>query len=779
VRAPDTHLWGARFVRGLLLIPALAATLALAALQPAPAGAETCPNAQFRNGPSAALPDCRAYELVTPPYKEGYKVVSGEVSADGSSVLGESLGTFAGTENDDFFFSAGGLSTNEGAQYVFTRGGSGWSATAIDPPASQYPESDLAEVSSGFESSLWFGATPAQVAAQPPGLPAPLGSLYLRGPDGSNVEVGPIYPPGTAPASALHDGGWVYDEASADLSRALFSGLLLRWPGDPTVGGSGSLYEYVGTHNAAPSLVGVSGGAGSSSLISQCQTELGTGEEAAAGQKSVFAEDLTGSLGRYAAQQLHTLSASGETVFFTAVSDAERHPAGRFEPQPCSSSTPAPAVNELYARVENGEPGVHTVAISEPSREDCSACETFEGEPAKRSPAYFIGASEDGSKVFFQTTQPLLGGDTSTNIYEYDFDAPAGQRVVRVSGGDATVANPAADVLQAEDVYGAGFGEVGVRGVERVSADGSHVYFDAAGVLSTVPNGLGETAQEGASNMYVFERDAQYPAGHTAFIATVAPFKPELSANGRFLVFDSASDLTPDDTSGAEQLFEYDAGSGGAGSLTRVSIGQDGYGENGNTNDALDAPHQALVANHGAVFFDSGDGLTPDAVDNVELGTVGASSSEFAQNVYEYREGNVYLISDGRDLNGSALLFIDPSGSDVFFETRDQLVPQDGDTQLDLYDARVDGGFPAPSSPTPCEGDACQGELSGAPTLLSPGSELQAGVSPPSAVGPVSPVSRPAAKKQPKKQPKKKAKRAKKRVKAARRGHGRGKAGRS
>ena len=43
----------------------------LAALAPAAFGEEVCPNAAFRSGPSANLPDCRAYEQVTPVEKEG------------------------------------------------------------------------------------------------------------------------------------------------------------------------------------------------------------------------------------------------------------------------------------------------------------------------------------------------------------------------------------------------------------------------------------------------------------------------------------------------------------------------------------------------------------------------------------------------------------------------------------------------------------------------------------------------------------------------------------
>ena len=78
-------------------------------------------------------------------------------------------------------------------------------------------------------------------------------------------------------------------------------------------------------------------------------------------------------------------------------------------------------------------------------------------------------------------------------------------------------------------------------------------------------------------------------------------------------------------------------------------------------------------------------------------------------------------------------------------------MPQDLDTQLDLYDARIDGGFPAPVSLLPsCTGDACQGQLSSAPTLLSPGSEFQAGETPPL----VSPAPVATAKPKPKAKPK-------------------------
>jgi hypothetical protein len=50
------------------------------------------------------------------------------------------------------------------------------------------------------------------------------------------------------------------------------------------------------------------------------------------------------------------------------------------------------------------------------------------------------------------------------------------------------------------------------------------------------------------------------------------------------------------------------------------------------------------------------------------------------------------------------------------------LVPQDGNTQLSFYDARVDGGFPAPAAPPSCEGEGCQGAAEVTPSLTTPSS---------------------------------------------------------
>jgi hypothetical protein len=674
---------------------AVATLLAL----PCVSSAESCPNAVFRNGPSSRLPDCRAYEMVTPPYKEGFAVFadvsafSASFAADGSGVAGESFGVFAGSE--DSILSASGQFTDGGGGYVFTRGEAGWETTAVSPSPAQYPSAYWINSSADLSQTLWVAATTAQEEerARVGVFASPLQSFYVRRMNEPLAEVGPLYPPSVGSAELeptsrkgagngeIHANYKFAGASSGDLSAVFYGLSAHHWPGDETEVGAESLYEYVGTGNSTPLLVGVSGGAGSTSLISKCGTSL----------------SINGSAGKPSP----AISEDGSVVFFTALA--------------CGSS---PRVQELYARVDNGQPGAHTVAISEPSEADCAGCDTAE---AARRPASAVGFSGDSSKAFFTTTQPLLGGDSSENLYEYDFDGEAGRRIVRISGGDSTVSNPTA----------------GLESVLSISPDGSHVYFTASGVLTRTPNSLGQEAEEGRSNLYLYERDAQYPDGRTVFVLPGADLTGETSASqsGRFLVFQSVAQLTPDDVSSVVQAFEYDSQTGG---FVRVSIGHEGFNHDGTTGSV----ETLMVADDGSVFFESVNPLVAQAVSG-------------KSNVYEYREGVVNLISDGKDTRGAFLSGISASGANVFFHTFDRLVPRDTDAQEDIYDARVDGGFAEPPGPPPCEGDACQGSLSGAPVLLSPGSEFQAGGENVASPAPETP---PAAKKVVKPKPKAKSK---------------------
>jgi hypothetical protein len=304
-----------------------------------------------------------------------------------------------------------------------------------------------------------------------------------------------------------------------------------------------------------------------------------------------------------------------------------------------------------------------------------------------------------------------------------------------------------------------------VQGVLAISADGSHVYFVAKGVLTSASNAQGETAQEEADNLYV------YSAGQVTFITTLSPsdepqwrfntLQANVAPDGRFLVFTSRRALTKDDTrNGSEiaaQVFEYDSVTR---ALVRISIGEKGFNDNGNAGvgdaaivqvsrgtEAGSVPVRSdpTMSDNGAfVFFQSPLALTRGALDDVSIG-IG-----FAQNVYEYHEGHVFLISDGKDTSPQTRLSISPvellgsdaSGSNVFFATFDQLVPSDTDTQRDYYDAHICSiGIPciAPTEepPAPCAEGACQSSSAAIPSFGAPSSSTFTGAG---NLGPPSPA---------------------------------------
>jgi hypothetical protein len=278
-----------------------------------------------------------------------------------------------------------------------------------------------------------------------------------------------------------------------------------------------------------------------------------------------------------------------------------------------------------------------------------------------------------------------------------------------------------------------------------ISPDGSHVYFVAKGLLAGA-NAEGREPAEGGDNLYVYDVEE----AKTRFIATLPGIAEDeslswvsgigvanISPEGRYLVFTSHAALTPDATrEGPAQVYRYDATGE---ELTRISIGERGFDDNGNagTGDAKivrasigfltsigpGVEDPTMSADGSRIFFESPIGLTPGALDDKATNNRGG----LASNVYEWEEdgkgsceepsGCVYLISDGRDAGegggGEAsaveLLGTDASGGNVFFTTADRLTPSDTDTQLDIYDARVGGGFGEPPMPKPCQGDVCKG----------------------------------------------------------------------
>jgi hypothetical protein len=251
-----------------------------------------------------------------------------------------------------------------------------------------------------------------------------------------------------------------------------------------------------------------------------------------------------------------------------------------------------------------------------------------------------------------------------------------------------------------------------VQGVLGASEDGSHVYYLTA-------NGL-----------FLWDDGATVPVAAAADAGNYPPATgtARVSADGSHLAFLSSASLTGYDSNGESEVFLYDAGAAG---LSCASCNPSGArplgpstipGAVANGSSLRAYKPRALSADGSRLFFDSSDALAPQDT-NADL------------DVYQWeRQGSgscakpggcISLISSGRSEGGAAFIDANADGSDAYFTTDASLVPSDPGA-VDLYDARVGGGFPIPPTPIPCVGDACQ-PLPGEPEDPAPGTLLQSG----------------------------------------------------
>jgi len=704
------------------LLAAAAGYASAPALAAGSAGSEgPCPNEQLRvEDNSTLLPDCRAYEMVTPPYKEGQVVDFSPrgVASDGESVAFEGSPDLAGIAGE-------GDSVTSGSAYLDDRGSSGWALTPLNPSLSEYVGQIVQAVEPQRGLSLWEQHTPAQSYTTR--------ELYARSAAGAFTRIGPLSPPSQSAGepsdsmdevpfrtldvlAATSDYGHVVLEASKVYEDG--------WPFDPSYGEGQDLYEYSGAGNAEPMLVGVKGERESRNDEGfACGTQLGSPGSA-----------------------YNALSADGETVFFTALP---------LETDGCGQSD-APAQAQLWARVHGARGATapaETIELSARSSAECTGACASSAEAG----ANFEGASEDGEEVFFTSTQQLLDGasqDPDAADSALSFTGTSCATTVGAGGCNLYLYN------MRERRLSLVAGGAEVRGVTAIARDGSRVYFVARGALTgRQANAYGAVAQAGEPNLYVFDTATR----QTTYIATLDPAdetdwqrrdeRPvqvtgEPGDEGRFLLFASARPgLTPGDP-GGEQLFEYDADTG---ELVRLTRSEAGYPETG--GPGLYVPEVTSLAEEDtAVRFDfhgeydplnvlSSDGRTVAFTTAARLSPRATAAEDGCSSVYEYRsgaridEGEVHLLSGGQDVVenhggtcGAVFEGMDATGANIFFTTDDPLLSSDVDgLQADIYDARVDGGFPPPARTVECEGEGCPGAPPSAPALAAPASEALGG----------------------------------------------------
>ena len=373
--------------------------------------------------------------------------------------------------------------------------------------------------------------------------------------------------------------------------------------------------------------------------------------------------------------------------------------------------------------------------------------------------------SNDGSHIFWSeeaTGQVYvrIDGKETKKIEDpgkFVIASPDGSRVLL---SDGCLYDMASEVCEAD--ISQGHGASTFKGILGAAEDLSRVYFVDEEALTPggEENANHEHATVGKDNLYAWHR------GDTTFIGALlnidnqvttfskfGDWKPsstdrlaQVTSDGTYLAFMSQAPLTGYDNtlrSGGScfsqagrcsEVFEYDADSA---RLSCVSCNPTGLqplgksnlslirGESGGPLPPLPQPGNLSAGGGGRLFFESQDVLSPRDIngrvtDVYEWEPNGVGSCERAS-------GCIFLISNGRSQSDSSFVDSSDTGNDAFIVTRAQLLAQDGNEQLDLYDARVNGRVEE-TAKAPCDGEACKGTPNtGAASSASSGSSAFSG----------------------------------------------------
>jgi NHL repeat len=636
-----------------------------------PSGADTgCPNQAFRTEASASLPDCRAYEMVSPVDKNGGDIVkdltsAGEpggytqATADGDALTYTAYAAFPGAPNS-FRFN----------QYLAARhergtAGEGWSNEGINVPIAGQEVAPLRDTFGflryfmAFSPDLCNGwlidfQTPAPTGDGQAGLP----NLYRRegcGATAGGLEALVPSPQYEVPGGTL--GNYVDRNSvqgySADSRHAILVAAAKLTP-EAATGDSAQVYDSFG---GALHLVSVL----PNGSANPGESEVGSGPRAGNVERAV--------------------SEDGSRVYWTG--------------------------GKLYVRI-HPEQGI--------VEEECSTPDVACTIAVSAGGGFFWAAAKDGSKALYTE-----GG----NLFEFDLGEEASQLIAG-----------------------------GVKGVAGTSEDLGRIYFVSTEAL----NEEAEGEEAGRPNLYLAE------GGTTRFVAELSEKDvgekesgasvlaydlagtswyrraTRVSADGERIAFQSRARLSGYDNRGpdgraAVEVFTYQASTGDLACVScNPSRGRpSGVGELREPYASPWAPvfatkvpaaawlptwEQPLHASNllsaagDRLFFNSFDALLPrdtnGAQDVYEWETAGTGGCEVGDaNYFADNGGCLYLISSGESPYESEFWEASRDGRDVFFTTESSLLPQDPGS-IDLYDARIGGGFPQPEGKAACEGEACQ-----------------------------------------------------------------------
>jgi hypothetical protein len=632
------------------------------ALLPATASAGSCPNQTSREQNSSTnLPDCRAYEMVSPLDKNGGdvgtlgSVLSGgvaEAAPDGNRM------TYASYSS----FGEGPKGAAAASQYLANRTSTGWSTENITPP-SLAPETPIDGLGFGGHYKA-FNTNLTEAIFQ----------------NSDSVQELLEEPVGGAPAGYRD---YILHNFSTDANRALLTATPPQPPGafnnDPDIAFNGA--------GATPDLTHiVLAFANPHSLAEWANGQLEPVNILPNGEP--FLEAVRLRLGSGDGRQDRTVSDDGSRIFWN-IEDTAGHADALYVREGLGSAQPTTI--QYDAGIGGG--GEFLTAASDGSRvfftkKTVANRDLYEyslesktlsdltptANPSEAQVAGVLGASGDGSYVYFVASGKLtpsasaqncelLNADTGCNLYLWHSGSPL-KFIARLTG---------ADVLDWDEIF--------AKRTARVSADGRHVVFMSDARLTPYDN----------------------TGSHCVPVKNVSDGKINSYSPGK-----------------CQEVYEYEVG---AALPLCVSCSPNGVAPVGPSMIPGGTPYalgeavyaSRVLADDGArVFFNSRDALVPEAT-NGDQNVY--EWEEQGTGTCEAPPGCVSLISGGT--GGGPASFVDASedGSDVFFATGQRLTPRDTDEALDLYDAREMGGYSIAGLP-PCTGTGCQG-LPGAPPVFA------------------------------------------------------------
>lgn len=617
----------------------------------APVATGGCPaNEDSRIGPGVFLPDCRAYELVSPLDKAGGDIRLLTTNQQSLAVLEQAANSGEKLAYGSARSFGDEPSSPWTSQYIAHRvEGSEWQTHGINAPrgrpllpAAGQADTEL-EILSTDLCEGWiktFAELPGSVVTVPGYVPQHSNLLWrtdrLCSLDREDhlEALAPFTQPEPPEETFVAEPQGV----SADGEHAIFTTTSELEP--KGTAGQSQLYESV--RGVAPRLVcilpgevPVSGPCTAGSTLSGANNRLGTftGAISDDGQRIFFSTSSTG------AGKLFVRIGGTETKAVSQVAETQ-------------SGTSA---SWFWSAATDGSRAIFTTGDLNNGLARLYAYEPASGATSLLAQGLYgvVGTSEDASRVYFVSSQAIAGSGENSEGDEAQGGEP--NLYVREEGvGTSFVAT-----LAMEDRSSA----VDIKAFDhtpRVSPDGLHVAFISVAPLTGYDN-EGAFSGTPTRELYLYDADAGEllcvscnPSGvRPAGQATIPPLQSGmhgarlLADDGSHLYFESADRLVARDTNGHIDVYQWE-----------------------------------------------------------EAGVRGCtvSSASFASN----SGGCVDLISSGQAPLDSRFVEATPDGENVFFATVASLLPHDYGL-VDIYDARVDGGLPVPQpSPPGCEGEACQ-----------------------------------------------------------------------